>query len=92
MFNRLHLNDKLIVKNGLVTTGLLEAANEFLKDYEKIYKAFWLAPFDNDQREIGAVYQAREIGKKYFGITQEAFDFIQFKVEKTNKSELKPII
>lgn len=90
MFNKLW-NKALEIHGGKISSGLLEAANEFLKDYEKTYIKFWTADWTNDQKELGAVHEARMIGKKYFGITSEAFEFIQFKVENTYKSQLKPL-
>lgn len=83
--------NKLKIHGGTVTSTLIESANEFLKDYEHAYIKFWCAPWSEDQAEIGAVKALEMIGKKYFGISEEAFHFIQYKVESIHKTQLKPI-
>lgn len=70
---------------------LIKSANEFLKDYEQAYVLFWNAPWAEDQKELGAVKALEAMGKKYFGISQEAFNFINYKVENLNKRQIKPI-
>lgn len=89
MFN--FLKRRNLRNEGIICNGLGNAAIEFLKEYERVYKGFWTSDWDNDLKELGAVHEARYIGKKFFGISQEAFDFVQFKVENNYKTQLKPI-
>lgn len=82
---------RALYNEGVICNNLGNASGEFLKHYKQLYIDFWNADFGEDQRELGAVNEARFIGKRFFGIGQEAFDFIQYEVERNYPTQLKPI-
>lgn len=69
-------NQKEAEKNSMALR-----ANDYLKHYEKLYETFWNAEPFEDVANYSMVYEARYVGKKYFGIESEAFDLIQYKIE-----------
>lgn len=57
-------------------------AEEYLKHYESAYIEYTEATLDSDRVSYSAIAELEYIGRRFFGIEQEAFNLVKYKVEK----------
>lgn len=73
-------NNKNVMKNALITN-----ADAFIRHYENLYREYWMTRDEiNEENTIGALYEAEFIGRKFFGLTEEVFNLIQYKIQWNN--------
>lgn len=70
-------NNKNLMRNNLFNN-----ADEFIKHYNNLYRQYWNTRYDlQEENTIGALFEAEFIGRKFFGITEEAFQLVKYRVE-----------
>lgn len=75
-----NFNYQKIEKNSLFVS-----ADEFLKHYTNLYNQYWKTRLDIDEDNlIGALFEAEYIGRKFFGIAQESFELVKWRIERNN--------
>lgn len=90
MFN--FLKRRNLRNEGIICNGLGNAAIEFLKEYERVYIEFWTSDWDDDLKEMGAVHEARYIGKKFLVSLRKLLTLCSLKLKITIRHSLHLLI